>query len=128
MSLLILSACLAIFAQANDASPVTLEKISEGVYLVVGGRGSNGGIIIGETGVMAVDSKMNEESVRQTLAAIENVTDKPLLYLVSTHSDGDHIMGNRYFPNPVTFIAHENSRNDFFNNIPMPLSSRRMQL
>ena len=33
---------------------------------------------------------------------------------MNTHSDGDHIMGNRYFPKSMIFIAHENCRDDFF--------------
>jgi glyoxylase-like metal-dependent hydrolase (beta-lactamase superfamily II) len=33
---------------------------------------------------------------------------------VNTHGDGDHIVGNRYFPKTVAIIAHENCRKDFF--------------
>jgi glyoxylase-like metal-dependent hydrolase (beta-lactamase superfamily II) len=33
---------------------------------------------------------------------------------VNTHSDGDHIAGNRYLSKTVTFIAQENCRKDFF--------------
>ncbi|MCK4749855.1 MAG: MBL fold metallo-hydrolase, partial [Bacteroidales bacterium] len=43
------------------------------------------------------------------------ITDKPILYLVNTHSDGDHINGNRFFPESVTIIAHENCRKEFFH-------------
>ena len=57
---------------------------------------------------------MDEESVKQTLEAIKNLTDKPIQYLVNTHSDGDHIMGNRWFPQDITFVSHENCRDDFF--------------
>lgn len=101
-------------AQERETSPVTLEKISESIYQIIGGSGSNGGVIISESGVLVIDSKMNEESVKQSIAAINKVIDKPIKYLVNTHSDGDHIMGNRYFPNSVIFIAHENCRDDFF--------------
>lgn len=105
---------LPINAQDRETVPVSLEKISESVYQLKGGRGSNGGFIIGDNGVLVVDSKMDEVSVRQCLELIGQVTGKPVLYLVNTHSDGDHIMGNRYFPSSVTFVAHENCRNDFF--------------
>ena len=53
---------------------------------------------------------MTKESVNQTIAAIKKLTDKPITYLINTHSDGDHIAGNQYFPESVTIIAHENVR------------------
>jgi cyclase len=101
-------------AQERETTPVTLEKVSESVYQIRGGSGSNGGVIVGENGVLVIDAKMNEESVNQTIEAIQELSDKAIKYLVNTHSDGDHIMGNRYFPKSVTFIAHENCRDDFF--------------
>jgi glyoxylase-like metal-dependent hydrolase (beta-lactamase superfamily II) len=103
-----------VSAQERETPPITLEKISGDVYQILGGSGSNGGVIFGENEVLVIDSKMNEESVNQTIKAIKDLTDKPIEYLVNTHSDGDHIMGNRYFPGSVTFIAHKNCREDFF--------------
>jgi len=101
-------------AQQGEAPPVSLQKITEHVYQINGGAGANGGVIIGASEVLVIDSKMTKESVKQTISAIENHTEKPITYLVNTHSDGDHIMGNRYFPGSVTFIAHKNCRDDFF--------------
>lgn len=110
--LLICSFSLA--AQERENPPLTVERQSDQVYQVLGGSGSNGGVIVGENAVLVIDSKMNQESVQQTIEAISEITDKPIKYLVNTHSDGDHIMGNRYFPESVTFIAQENCRDDFF--------------
>jgi len=112
--LLILFASAMLTAQEAETPPVTLDKISGNVYQIKGGKGSNGGVIIGESGVLLIDSKMDAESVTQTIEAIKSLTDESLKYLVNTHSDGDHIMGNRYFPATVTFIAQENCRDDFF--------------
>jgi glyoxylase-like metal-dependent hydrolase (beta-lactamase superfamily II) len=61
-----------------------------------------------------IDAKMDQKSVDEVIEEIRKMTDKPIKYLVNTHSDGDHVQGNRYFPKTVTFIAHENCRNDFF--------------
>lgn len=105
---------LQCFAQQRETRPVTLEKIAENLYQISGGRGANGGVYIGENGVLVIDSKMTKESVDQTIAEIQKITDKPIKYLVNTHSDGDHIAGNPYFPKSVTIIAHENCREDFF--------------
>jgi len=103
-----------VFSQQRENPPVELKKISENLYEIVGGRGANGGVYIGDTGVLVIDAKMDKKSVDQTITAIKKVTDKPITHLVNTHSDGDHINGNKFFPKTLTFIAHENCRKEFF--------------
>ena len=110
----ILFVCTLIQAQQNEPPPVSLEKQTENIYQILGGRGSNGGVIIGDKAVLIVDSKMDKKSVDQTIEAVWELADKPIKYLVNTHSDGDHIMGNRYFPESLIFVAHQNCRDDFF--------------
>jgi glyoxylase-like metal-dependent hydrolase (beta-lactamase superfamily II) len=103
------------FAQQRETAPVTLEKISDNLFQILGGRGANGGLYIGDNGVLVIDSKMTKASVDQTLAEIRKITDKPIKYLINTHSDGDHIAGNPFFPKYVTIITHENCREEFFH-------------
>jgi cyclase len=102
------------FAQQQETPPVSLQKISDNLYQILGGRGANGGLYVGDNGVLVIDAKMTEESVGQTIEAIKKITDKPILYLINTHSDGDHTAGNRFFPESVTIIAHENCREELF--------------
>ena len=102
------------FTQNQETPPVRLAKISGDLYEILDGRGSKGGAYIADNGLLVIDAKMDKKSVDQTLGELKKLTDKPVLYLVNTHSDGDHINGNRYFPESVTIIAHENCRNDFF--------------
>jgi cyclase len=101
-------------AQQQEVNPVKLSHISGDLYELLGGRGSNGGVFIGDNNVLIIDAKMDKESVVQTLTEIGKITDKPISYLVNTHSDGDHVDGNRYFPEEVIIISHENCRKDFF--------------
>ncbi len=101
--------------QERKILPVKLEMISERLHEVLDGRGARGGVYIGDNGVLVIDAKMDKNSVDQTIDAINNITDKPIKYLVNTHSDGDHISGNQYFPQTITFIAHENCRKEFFH-------------
>ncbi len=103
------------FAQQRDTPPVKLNMISERLYEIQGGRGARGGVYIGETGVLVIDAKMNTNSVTETIEEIKKKTDKPIKYLINTHSDGDHVNGNQYFQQTVTFIAHENCRQEFFH-------------
>lgn len=106
----LLAALLPVFviAQQNTVTPVSLNKIGDNIYEVKGGRGANGGAFIGKSGVLLIDSKMDKESVDQTLTEIRKLTDKPIRFLVNTHSDGDHVFGNRFLPESVVFVAHEN--------------------
>lgn len=101
-------------AQRRDSEPVKLQKITGQLYQILGGSGARGGAYIGDNGVLIIDAKMNKESVEQVLNEIKNVTEKPILYLINTHSDGDHVNGNKFFPRSVTFVAHENCRKEFF--------------
>ena len=96
----------------QQTRPVKLEKISERLYQVLDGRGATGGLYIGDNGVLVIDSKMDKTSVDQTIEEIKKVTDKPIKFLINTHSDGDHVAGNKFFPQTVTFISQENCRKE----------------
>ena len=118
--IVILAGCAHAFSQSQQPppsqaqKPVRLSKLSDRLYQVLDGLPANGGLYIGDNAVLLIDSKMDKLSVDQTLAALKQVTDKPLKYLVNTHSDGDHVNGNRYMPQEVTFISQENCRKEFF--------------
>ncbi len=102
-------------AQAQEILPVKLKLISGKIYEILDGRGARGGAYIGQNGALVIDAKMDKKSVDETIEGIRKLTDKPIKYLINTHSDWDHIDGNRYFPEAVTFIAHENCRKEFFH-------------
>ncbi|MHC4629589.1 MAG: MBL fold metallo-hydrolase [Planctomycetota bacterium] len=100
--------------QRRAAQPAEFKKISDRLYEIVGGRGSRGGVYIGDNGVIVIDAKSDKKTVDQVIEGIREITNKPIKYLVNTHSDGDHVTGNRLYPQTVAFIAHENCRKDFF--------------
>jgi glyoxylase-like metal-dependent hydrolase (beta-lactamase superfamily II) len=102
------------FSQQQEPLPVRLKMISANLYEVLDGMGSRGGAYIGDNSVLLIDAKMNKKSVDQTIAEVAKLTDKPIRYLFNTHSDADHVLGNQFFPETVTFIAHENCRKEFF--------------
>ena len=103
------------FTQQRQTPPVKLDKLSDRLFQILGGRGANGGVYVGTDGVLVIDAKMTKESVDQTIEEIKKITDKPIKYLVDTHSDGDHIYGNRFFPEAVTIVSHEKCREEFFH-------------
>jgi cyclase len=113
---LLLFPILISYSQRKEVKPVEFSKIYDNLYEILEGRGARGGAYIGDNGVLLIDAKMTKESVKQVLDGIKKFTDKPIKYLVNTHSDGDHISGNKFFPETITFIAHENCRKDFFRD------------
>lgn len=100
-------------AQNREVKPIALDKISDNLYQVLGGSGASGGLYIGDSEVLVIDSKMDKTSVDGIYQAVKAITNKPITILVNTHSDGDHINGNQFFPEDVTIIAHENCRKEF---------------
>jgi cyclase len=107
-----------VFGQQPQApiasSPVVWKQIEPNIYMFAGGRGSNTGAYIGEKEVLLIDSKQDSASVAQVFTAIKKLTNDPVTRLVNTHSDGDHVFGNRFQAAGVTFIAHENCLKEFF--------------
>jgi hypothetical protein len=76
---------------------------------------TNAGFIVGEEGVIAVDSPMTPTLAGKRYAAIKNVARKSLYYPVNTHYHGDHVFGNQDFlPAPV--IRHANCRTEVIEN------------
>lgn len=102
------------FSQQQATQPVRLNNISGNLYEVLGGTGARGGVFISENGVLVIDSKQDQKSVQQTIEAISNLSDKSIKFLINTHSDGDHVTGNQFFPSTVTIVSQENCRKEFF--------------
>ncbi len=121
---------LSIGAQARepvwDANKVELvsQKLAEGVYAVYekdaevkAPKGipmaTSGGIIIGDMGVMLVETMLNERLHKQMMALVDAITDKPVLYAVNTSHHGDHAFGNYYLPPSTRIIQHSQGRERF---------------
>jgi hypothetical protein len=51
---------------------------------------TSGGFVIGETGVLVIDSMLNQRLAEQVIALIREKTDKPIRYVVNTSYHGDH--------------------------------------
>ncbi|NSW93445.1 MAG: MBL fold metallo-hydrolase [Bacteroidales bacterium] len=113
--LIMLTVPFSLTSQQNQTSPVTLVKIGDNLYETRGGSGANGGVFIGDYGVLLIDTKMNQVSVDQVLNEVRKLTDKPVKFMVNTHSDGDHVAGNKFLPESVIIVAHENCRKEFFH-------------
>ncbi|MEZ5759126.1 MAG: MBL fold metallo-hydrolase [Emcibacteraceae bacterium] len=67
----------------------------------------NAGFVVGEKGVLVIDSHINGEMGKQIIEAVRSVTDKPILYLVNTNGHADHTFGNYVFPPETIIIAQK---------------------
>jgi glyoxylase-like metal-dependent hydrolase (beta-lactamase superfamily II) len=67
---------------------------------------------VGEKGVFVIDAKMSAKTAREMTAAIKQTTNKPISYVILTHSDGDHVDGLTEFSGRPDIIAHVNCAKD----------------
>jgi len=67
-------------------------KVQGNVYLIAG-AGGNIAVQIGDQGVVVVDTGLADASDK-VLAAIRKLSDKPIQYIINTHSHADHTGGN----------------------------------
>ncbi len=98
------------FLSLNVAFPqeLTLKKLSENLFAVVGG-GGNCAFFVTDEGVLLIDSKTSPSLGEDLLKKIREVTDKEVKYLVFTHYHGDHIQGAQVF-GTATIVSHSNTK------------------
>jgi glyoxylase-like metal-dependent hydrolase (beta-lactamase superfamily II) len=97
-----LPACVALAAAAfasvafaqGDAPAPTVEAlhVRDDIYMLVG-QGGNVTLQVGDDGVLIVDTQFERMS-DAIVAAIRQISDQPIRYIVNTHHHGDHIGGN----------------------------------
>jgi glyoxylase-like metal-dependent hydrolase (beta-lactamase superfamily II) len=79
----------------NQPAPLTMEKVTPNLYVIVG-DGGNVAVLPTSEGVILVDDKFAADGP-QILAKVKTVTDKPVRYVLNTHQHGDHTGGNEAF-------------------------------
>src|SRR5271154_6079081 len=88
-----------VYAQAQqpDFSKVEIKttKVSNNFYTLEG-QGGTIGVLVGPDGIFMVDSQFAPLS-QKIAAAIHQISDKPIRFLVDTHVHGDHTGGNENF-------------------------------
>jgi glyoxylase-like metal-dependent hydrolase (beta-lactamase superfamily II) len=103
-----------------DANLVTLKlhKITESAYAVIPStagtettrgipQATTAGFIIGEKGVLLIETMMTKRLYDQLITLVRSVTAKPILYAVNTSDHGDHCFGNYLLPKETVIIQNE---------------------
>ena len=102
--------------------PATLIELATGVYMLPGapgevdagnlGRIGNAGFIVGETGVMAIDTGTSYRHGVALLAAMRRVTDKPVRLALITHTRQEFLFGaNAYREQGIPVHMHHLAAN-----------------
>ena len=108
---------LAVAAQqAQQPQPLTIEKVKDNLFVIMGGGGNTAAFVIAE-GVVLVDTKLANYG-QPILDKVKSVTDKPITHIINTHTHGDHVGSNEFFPASVEIVAQENTA---ANMVKMPI-------
>src|SRR5271170_5835061 len=100
-------------AATSDSLLFTLKPLGNNVYAAIdkpkSAAGSNAGFVIGDDGVVVIDTFEDEAAARQLLAEIQKLTKLPVKFVVNTHYHLDHVTGNGVFAQAgAVIIAHRN--------------------
>jgi cyclase len=103
------TAVLVVQAQGGQqpAQPLAIEKVAANLHVITG-NGGNTAVFVASKGVVLVDTKLANNG-QQILDRVKAVTDKPITHIVNTHTHGDHVGSNEFFPATVEIVAHENT-------------------
>ena len=82
-------------------------ELETGVYARLHDGLTNAGIIVGDAGVLVIDSLRVPSFARYLIQDVRRITEKPVQYVIDTHAHWDHSWGNEEFPD-ATIIGHEN--------------------
>ena len=113
-----------------------LVQVADGIFAAIaksGGLASgNAGFIVGDGGVLVVDTFFTPVAAEELIAEIASKTQQPVRYAVNTHYHLDHTGGNQVFAaRGVPIIAHDNvaqwqtTKNRRFLPLPEELQKRR---
>lgn len=72
-------------------------KVTDGIYVAIGYGIANSTMLVGDDGVIIVDTMESTQAAQEVLAQFRKITDKPVKAIIYTHSHPDHIGGASVF-------------------------------
>jgi cyclase len=110
-----LALSLAVVAQQPAPQPLRIEKVKENLYLI-SGQGGNAAAYVTKDGVILVDTKF-ERSHDEIIARLKSVTDKPIKFIIITHTHADHTGGiDKMQADGAVVISTSNTRQNMMKN------------
>ena len=77
--------------------PEKVVEVAEDIYTAVGYSVSNVSMIVGDGGVIIIDTGLDVSGAAKIVEQFEKITDKPVRAIIYTHSHGDHTGGTTAF-------------------------------
>lgn len=103
-----LSMTVAAFQAPAAPKVIEVEKLKDNLFVLKGG-GGNTAVFVGSAGITVVDTK-NPGWGQPILDKIKELSNKPVVRIINTHTHGDHVSGNVEFPATVDVVAQENTK------------------
>ncbi|PLX39206.1 MAG: MBL fold metallo-hydrolase [Hyphomicrobiales bacterium] len=99
------------FASVGDTEQktVSFDEIGEGLYAFTAEGDPNTGIIVGDDGVMVIDTQATPAMADQVIERVRSVTDKPIKYVVLSHYHAVRVLGASAYQ-PQEIIASDLTR------------------
>lgn len=97
--------------QGSVATTFAVETVADGIYAFVSPEPKTGFVqgnctaVIGDDGVLVVDSGQYPALTRRMIAEVRQRTAAPVRFLVNTHWHGDHLLGNGQYREAFPGIA-----------------------
>ncbi|QIZ75665.1 alkyl/aryl-sulfatase [Ferrimonas lipolytica] len=88
---------LTMLAQQEKLFEQSVIQTAENVFTAVGFHGATTSMIVGDDGVIIVDTLMGPTSASNAFKALRQYSDKPVKAIIYTHSHGDHTGGASVF-------------------------------
>jgi len=98
-----------LLSAQDDLPKIEVTKISDTIYKFFVNEFVNMVAFIGPDGVLLVDSGF-EEAAEKVKSILKRLGNSDIKYIINTHSDYDHIAGNRSLRENALVIAHSNCR------------------
>jgi hypothetical protein len=92
-----------------ESSKIEVMKISDTIYKLFVDNFVNMIAFVGPDGILLVDSGF-EETAEEVKLILKGLGNSDIKYIINTHSDYDHIAGNRSLRASAPVIAHANCR------------------
>jgi glyoxylase-like metal-dependent hydrolase (beta-lactamase superfamily II) len=97
-------------AQSREEGELTSTPVRGSVHVLVMPTAGNVGLSVGEDGAFLIDDQFAPMTAKIT-AAVRELTDQPIRYVLNTHWHGDHTGGNANFGREgYVIVAHDNVR------------------
>ncbi|MDH4095183.1 MAG: MBL fold metallo-hydrolase [Betaproteobacteria bacterium] len=83
------------FASQADLKPkkITFQRLSKNAYAFTAEGDPNTGIVVGDDGVMVIDTQATPLMAREVIRRVRRVTSKPIRYVVLTHYHAVRVLG-----------------------------------